>query len=273
MSSILTVWKECLRMPKTVVRPSVRACVRQKRTGYFAPSSASVAHNSTLHQACGPKLVNHAGCPSVANFSYGFFKGAKDLSVGYSPPFEPYWCGRWSGLSAMMYKPQISNGTEALTNGPSDAVLHMTRGTSDIWANFQWPVTSIDTTAHELKLGKGGWQFPRGTVNGHWFLDNAGIGALTAAGEWYRSADGMMIHMVGNGTATPPPAVMIAAQRTTVLKQVRTVRVRASLPVCLSPLSTPALALTGGLARTSGHKRRTARFDDRTRRYHLPPPV
>ena len=84
----------------------------------------------------------------------------------------------------MTYKPESSNGTEALTHGASDAVLHMTRGTSDIWANFQWPVTSIDTTAHELQLGKGGWQFPRGTTNGHWFVDNAGLGALTEAGEW-----------------------------------------------------------------------------------------
>ena len=53
--------------------------------------------------------------------------------------------------------------------------------------------------------------------NGHWFLDNAGLGALTEAGEWY-FADGML-HMVGNGTDAPP-AAMIAAQRTTVIKQV-----------------------------------------------------
>ena len=78
--------------------------------------------------------------------------GAKDQNVGYSPPFEPYWCRKWTGLSAMTYKPESSNGTEALRNGPSDAVLHMTRGTSDIWANFQ--VSRFSQEESQLRLSE-----------------------------------------------------------------------------------------------------------------------
>ena len=35
---------------------------------------------------------------SVANFSYGKFVGYNDTNVGYEPAFEPYWCGKWSGI-------------------------------------------------------------------------------------------------------------------------------------------------------------------------------
>jgi hypothetical protein len=157
----------------------------------------------------------------VPNFTYGTFSGASDLNVGYVPPFEPYWCGKWNGLKAMAVDLDAANGSDVLPDGPSDAVLHMTRGTSDIWANFQWPITAVDRSAHTLKLGSGGWQFPRGTTNGHWFLDNAGVAALSSAAEWYLDTKQRRLFMVGNGT-TAPPSQMIAAQRTTVIKQAGT---------------------------------------------------
>jgi hypothetical protein len=51
------------------------------------------------------------------------------------------------------------------------------------------------------------------------FLDNAGIGALTAAGEWYHDRQSHTLYMVGNGTH-PPPSEAVASQGTTVLRQV-----------------------------------------------------
>jgi hypothetical protein len=69
-----------------------------------------------------------------------------------------------------------------LPDGPSTAVLHMTRGTSDIWANFQWNVTSHELEKRRLSLGPGGWQFPRGTTNGHWYATHAHCVLLLCSG-------------------------------------------------------------------------------------------
>lgn len=64
----------------------------------------------------------------------------------------------------------------------------MTRGQQDIWANFQWTVTELSHNANDtidLKLGSGGYQFPRGaSQSGYWFVDNIEE-ELDQAGEWY----------------------------------------------------------------------------------------
>jgi hypothetical protein len=223
-ASLYVAGRRAVRSRSPDANPETMGLHTPNQTGYFQPSAARA--NGTLRQQCGPELP--AGlCPVVAGpawqpgsvFTYGHFTGAADKSVGYSPPFEPYWCGKWSGLSAITYDlEETATARALLPDGPSDAVLHMTRGTADIWANFQWNVTAHDLSEKRISLGKGGWQFPRGTTNGHWFIDNAGIAALTAAGEWYHDRQAHVLYMVGNGTA-PPPTDVIVSQRSVALRQ------------------------------------------------------
>ena len=228
--------RRAVRARSPDANPETQGLHTPNQTGYFPPTAAHA--NGTLKQQCGAQVPTDR-CPVVSGpswqpgsvFTYGRFVGAADQNVGYVPPFEPYWCGKWVGLTAMTYSldTRTANGevdsnvvtgssTPLLPDGPSDAVLHMTRGTSDIWANFQWNITSHDLSEQRLVLGKGGWQFPRGTTNGHWFVDNAGIGALSSPGEWYHDRQTHMLYMVGNGTS-PPPSDVIVSQRPVVLRQ------------------------------------------------------
>ena len=235
--------RRAVRARSPDANPETQGLHTPNQTGYFSPATAHA--NGTFRQQCGAAMPTDL-CPVVSGpswqpgsvFTYGRFVGAADQNVGYAPPFEPYWCGKWIGLTAMSYTLGTANGEGVdsnssaaldvrkatgpkmplLPDGPSDAVLHMTRGTSDIWANFQWNVTRHDLSEHRLVLGKGGWQFPRGTTNGHWFVDNAGIEALTSAGEWYHDRQTHMLYMVGNGTS-PPPSDVIVSQRPVVLRQ------------------------------------------------------
>ena len=80
------------------------------------------------------------------------------------------------------------------------------------------------------------------------FLDNAGIGALTAAGEWYHDRQSHTLYMVGNGTH-PPPSEAVASQGTTVLRQVSVcVRERqysTNQKCCLLVIVLPSMVLQG----------------------------
>lgn len=227
-ASLYVAGRRAVRSRSPDANPETMGLHTPNQTGYFPPSTAQA--NGTLKQQCGPALP--AGlCPVVPGppwqpgsvFTYGHFTGAADKSVGYVPPFEPYWCGKWSGLSAITYdldpeNPGALPAEPLLPDGPSDAVLHMTRGTSDIWANFQWNITAHDLSNQQISLGKGGWQFPRGTTNGHWFVDNAGLSGLTSPGEWYHDRHKNVLYMVGNDTNVPPTDIIVS-QRPVALRQ------------------------------------------------------
>ncbi len=241
-ATLFVAGRRAVRSRSPDANPETQGLHTPNHTGYFPPAAAHP--NGTLKQQCGTPVPAQL-CPTVKGpswqpgsvFTYGHFVGAADQNVGYVPSFEPYWCGKWSGLAAMNYVLETKNregdsnssahrdarratgpSTPLLPDGPSDAVLHMTRGTSDIWANFQWNITSHDLSAQRLVLGKGGWQFPRGTTNGHWFVDNAGIGALTSPGEWYHDRENHMLYMVTNGSSSPPIDVIVS-QRPVVFRQ------------------------------------------------------
>jgi hypothetical protein len=61
-------------------------------SGYALPTTVKTA--GSRKQTCSAPVT----CPrSIENFTYGVYTGANETGAGYSPAFEPFWCGRWSG--------------------------------------------------------------------------------------------------------------------------------------------------------------------------------
>ena len=196
-------------------------------SGYL-PHTAAAVVGRLIAQSCARARACTGANETVPGFVYGHYSGAEDLTAGYyrsGAPFEPYWCGKWSGLRGLALNTAgnaFANSSLARWNASrladGRAVLHMTRGTSDIWSNFQWRIDNYTAAAaavggganattatagagageqqkqqqqqqqqqqHLLSLGEGGYQFPRGTSSVGWFwLDNI-LEELDAANEWY----------------------------------------------------------------------------------------
>jgi hypothetical protein len=175
-------------------------------SGYLGPSNAAVG--GLKMQQC--KQVAASECPfSVPNFGYGKFEGGNESTAGYSPSFEPYWCGKWTGISTFSPKEGATPGAHVASWNTSElagggATLHMTRGTQDIWANFQWQVEGLSRTANgttALSLGKGGVQFPRGTMStGWWFVDGM-LAELDSPNEWMFEPKSRQLYWWPNTTA------------------------------------------------------------------------
>jgi hypothetical protein len=231
------------------------------QSGYLGPTNA--AAGGKKKQTC--TTVAASKCPmSVPAFGYGTFNGANESGAGYSPSFEPYWCGKWTGISTFSPKKGQTpgghldswNATQLAEGG---ATLHMTRGTQDIWANFQWQVEGLSrsgssssggassafaeedrsglapgdkgvgseaasgpTPALTLKLGKGGVQFPRGTSStGWWFVDGV-LAELDSANEWYFDPPTRRLYWWPNSTNAAVDAYppLVAARLTTLMRVV-----------------------------------------------------
>lgn len=119
---------------------------KHNRVGrYFSVKGTSIGGVYT--QDCGPPrtcLPNQ----TVANFTYGTYVGADDRTVGYVPAFEPFWCGKWSGIRNFTFaiaslSPSEVVGAANFSDVGAHSVLHMTKGASDIWANYQWQVADV----------------------------------------------------------------------------------------------------------------------------------
>jgi hypothetical protein len=188
-------------------------------------------------------------CPlRVPHFVYGEFNGAKESGAGYSPSFEPYWCGKWTGISTFSLKKGATPGGHveswnATQLAEGHATLHMTRGSTDIWANFQWQVEGLSSTndkgsgtAHNgssaadggdeptLLLGRGGVQFPRGSSGmGWWFIDGV-LAELDSANEWYFDPPTRRLYWWPNSTTAEEPTeaggtpVLVAARLQTLIR-------------------------------------------------------
>eukprot|EP00041_Stephanoeca_diplocostata_P031274 m.971050 g.971050 ORF g.971050 m.971050 type:complete len:945 (+) comp23926_c0_seq7:45-2879(+) len=194
-------------------------------TGYFPADDTNVG--GIFKQQCGPQQTCLSN-QTVANFTYGKYTGANDHTVGYAPAFEPYWCGKWTGIRNLTFDVQrIAQKVPVSAANFSDvgphSVLHMTKGSNDIWANYQWHVAGFTmrngSTGEEgvLSLGAGGYQFPRGEGGaGWWFIDNAGVAGLSQPLEWYYNASTTTLYMHANRTALP--SSVIATQQYTLVQ-------------------------------------------------------
>ena len=197
------------------------------RVGYY-PSTVSKSLGS-FKQSCDTIPSSTLCNKTVPHFTYGTFTGGDDRSAGYAPAFEPYWCGKWTGCRGVDYTQAAAlpatdpaGPLPELPTVPSDAeriVVHSTRGTSDIWANFQWAVGKHDPKAKSLAFTKGGFQFPRGTSGmGWWFVDNAGINALSMPHEWWYSPTTSTLFMMKNGTSDTLPTSLVVGNLATLIR-------------------------------------------------------
>lgn len=110
------------------------------------------------------------------------------MSAPWVPNYTSYWCGKWAQVAEVGYQVNASVASRWPTgDGMSGAVFTMTRGGSDVWANYQWEVASHDPTSHTLTLGRGGYQFPRAASTGYWFIENL-LAELDTPSEWYLDA-------------------------------------------------------------------------------------
>eukprot|EP00937_MAST-01D_sp_MAST-1D-sp2_P007160 g7160.t1 len=196
-------------------------------TGYLPPSAAKVVGG--FKQKCVGAVSCSLPNETVPGFIYGEYSGASDLTAGYEPAFEPYWCGKWSGIRGL----QLDAASGALNGSALSrwnasrlaggrAVLHMTRGAGDIWSNFQWRVAGFHAGNTTLALGAGGYQFPRGASGSGWFWVDNVLEELDAPLEWYFDKPTRRLFFLPNATGgagrggARVPALVAARLRTVI---------------------------------------------------------
>jgi hypothetical protein len=78
----------------------------------------------------------------------------------------------------------------------------MTRGSSDVWANYQWELINHDSKNHTFLAGRGGYQFPRGLATpGFWFVENIKE-ELDVATEWFYDSNISKLYYFPHGNQT-----------------------------------------------------------------------
>jgi hypothetical protein len=147
---------------------------------------------------------------TVANFTSGSFWGTRNPPAGaqYKVP---------SGVILPSSAPNAS------TWDISVAVVHAFHCES--WGDWAF---AVDPTAgppspvnSSVEFSSGGWQEARGcSTGGPFFVENAGLALVDAAGEWYFDPSTRMLMMAFNASSPPPPSnstFLVAAQLANVL--------------------------------------------------------
>jgi hypothetical protein len=162
---------------------------------------------------------------SIPDFIYGNYScgRTKATASGFTDipftghPFVEFWCGAWSAHT------RVAVAADSLPRGGlgqfnslagAEPIFTLTKGSEDIWANFQFVVTGA---AHavgggsqgradrvgeiELNFSSGGQQGPWGSGprTGWWFVENA-LNLVDEPGEWWVDSTDGWLHYFPNGT-------------------------------------------------------------------------
>ena len=192
------------------------------RTGYGNARNMTTFSKELLRQSCSPRLAPGGDGVRLPDFVYGNYscgRNAKTAS-GFTDrpftdhPFVEFWCGAWSAHTRVeLAASSLPAGGLGKSNAlpGAEPIFTVTKGSDDIWANFQFvvsasggiaPAAEGGGAAIALNFSSGGQQGPwgSGAAAGWWFIENA-LGLVDEPGEWWVDAEAGELHYFPNSTA------------------------------------------------------------------------
>ena len=211
------------------------------RTGYNNAVNMSAFPQETRKQTCSPRMTPGGDGISIPDFIYGNYSCGRNQATasGFtdipftSHPFVEFWCGAWSAHTRVAVAadalPPSGLGKYNSLEG-AEPIFTLTKGSSDIWANFQFVVSGaarhgatvsspppgpatrppssspgsgagVGPGEIELNFSSGGQQGPWGSSarTGWWFVENA-LGLVDEPGEWWVDSTDGWLHYFPNST-------------------------------------------------------------------------